>query len=443
MPPSKDSLSSLNQLALSGYGVALGCCLFLLALIPGLGALSVVSALVYWVVCITSWPRVNRRNKKQIVFLLAVGLIALILALGSDVEISLADLLGGNLAIVVMLSAVSFLGLLPDTVKQRKPVEGDKGFVSTWASVQLLGSVINMSAVFVVGDKLQRLSKEMSPAQFSVLVRALTSAGWWSPFFASVAVALSIAPHAEFHRLAMIGVPISVIACLVSIWEFRRNGAMTSFIGFPLAVSSLVFPVTLAVLVLIFHYFILPDVAILSIVTLLSPLSVIVLLLMRNGPRHTKHRLKDHANVRLANMANELSLFLAAGFLTTTVSLALKGLLGEGWSLFDHFGFLEAYLCYVVICLIALLGLHPIVGISLMSSVVPYGDVNNTLLAFVAMCAWAVGTTISPLSGINLSVSGKYNVDNFALAKSNWLYGAMMSLWVALAMFVLSHVLQA
>ena len=433
----------LNIKGLSGYGVVIGCTLFLMTLIPGLSGLSMLSALIYWIVCISAWPRINGRNKRQIGLLICVGLVALVMALSTDVSIPFWHLLEGNLGIVAMLSAVSFLGLLPDTVKQSKPVVGSKGVVSTWASVQLLGAVINMSAVFVVGDKLQRLSKEMSTAQFSVIVRALTSAGWWSPFFASVAVALSIAPKAEFHHLAMIGVPIAVIACAMSLWEFKRNGSIADFVGFPLALSSLLFPVTLAALVLVFHYFILPDVAILSIVTLLSPLSVIVLLLLRNGPRHTQQRLTDHANIRLTGMANELSLFLAAGFLTTTVSLALKGALGEGWSLFEQFGFIEAYSCFLAICGIALLGLHPIVGISLMSSVVPFNEVNNTLLAFVSLCAWAVGTSVSPLSGINLSVSGKYGVDNFKLARANFQYGAIMSLWVALAMFILSWSLQA
>ncbi|MBM6550830.1 hypothetical protein [Marinomonas ostreistagni] len=442
MQSSRESLSSLVQLALSGYGVALGCAVFLCALIPQLSFLTPVAAMIYWLVCLHAWPRVNRRNKRQIVFLLAVGLTALLVALSTSVAIPVWHLLEGNLAIVAMLSAVSFLGLLPDTVKQSKAVLGGKGVVSTWSSVQLLGAVINMSSVFVVGDKLQRLSKDMSPAQFSVLVRALTSAGWWSPFFASVAVALSIAPAAQFHQLALIGVPIAVIACLMTLWEFKRQQTMRDFVGFPLALSSLLFPVTLALMVLVFHYFILPDVAILAIVTLLSPVSVIVLLLMRSGPRNTKQRLQNHAQVRLANMANELSLFLAAGFLTTTVSLALKGVLGDDWSLFAQFGFLQAYLCYLAICGIALLGLHPIVGISLMSSMVPAADVNNTLLAFVALCAWAVGTSVSPLSGINLSVSGKYDVDNFQLAKSNWWYGAVMSGWVAIAMWVLSWALE-
>ena len=433
-------LNQLNNKVLSGFGVAMAGAVFLLSLIPGLSGLSIVSALIYWLVCIAAWPRINERNKRQIVLLLGVGLVALLFALQTEVTIPFVHLLEGNLGIVAMLTGVSFLGLLPDNTKQQAPITGTKGVISTWASVQLLGAVINMSAVFVVGDKLQRLSQKMSSEQLAILTRALTSAGWWSPFFASVAVALSVAPNAAFHHLAMIGVPIALMACALSCWEFKRKGVTAHFVGFPISLQSLMFPVVLAVLVLIFHYYVMPDIAILAIVTLLSPVSVVTLLVLKSGPRHSRQRLRDHAHFRLANMSNELSLFLAAGFLTTTVGLALKGWLGSEWSLFEHFGAFEAYLCYLAICGIALLGLHPIVGISLMSSFVPYTEVNNTLLAFVSLCSWAVGTSISPLSGINLSISGKYGVDNYQLAKYNWFYGALMSVLVAIALFVLSSI---
>ena len=54
----------------AGYGVAMAGAVFLLALIPGLSSLSIVSALIYWLVCIAAWPRINERNKRQIVLLL-------------------------------------------------------------------------------------------------------------------------------------------------------------------------------------------------------------------------------------------------------------------------------------------------------------------------------------------------------------------------------------
>ncbi|REG83720.1 hypothetical protein [Marinomonas pollencensis] len=430
--------SALLLHKLSGYGVALACGLFLVSIIPGASWAYMLSACCYWSVFIIAWPRLNPRNKKQIRLLLGVAIIALVVAYFYDVDLDFFSLIEGNLGIVAMLSGVSLLGLLPDSVKQKTPILGVKGVLSTWSSVHVLGAVINMSSVFLVGDKLQRNTGSLSQPQYSILIRALTSAGFWSPFFASMAVALSVAPNAEFHQLAIIGVPMAVMSCLISLWEFNKKGTLAEFAGFPLAFHALLFPISLASSVLVFHYFIMPDLAILSIVTLLSPISVITLLLVKSGSRYTKQRLEDHIHIRLPNMANEVSLFLSAGLLTKAVSLALAGALGESWSLFDSFGFVEAFACFIGICGIALLGLHPIVGISLMSSLVPAEGANNTLLAFVCLCSWGVGTAISPLSGINLSVAGKYAVDNFQLARANLLYGVVLSLVVAVAMFFLA-----
>lgn len=422
----------------SGYLVIAGCVLFLLALIPQWEGLHKLSSLCYWFVFLSAWPRLQSRNKRQIGLLLGVGLVALVVSDGSKEPLHFFALLEGNLGIVAMLTGVSLLGLLPDTVKKSPSATSSKGVIHTWLSVHLLGAVINMSAIFLVGDKLQRQCSTLTMPQYSVLVRGLTSAGLWSPFFASLAVALSIAPDAQFHHLVMLGVPMALCSCLITLWEFKQKDYLSTFLGFPVAVHSLLFPVFLACLVMFFHYLVLPETPILAIVTLLSPLSVIVLLILKQGVNRTTQQLKSHAHIRLPNMANEIALFLSAGFLSNAIGLALMSTFGDNWSLFEHFGLVEGILCFVAICIMSLLGLHPIVGISLMSSLVPATSVDNTLLAFVSLSAWGVGTAISPLSGINLSIAGKYGIDNFALARSNWLYGAIMVLVVIIAMALLT-----
>lgn len=421
----------------SGIGAAIGCILFLFALIPGWEALYTASALCYWSIFLFSWTRLNPRNKRQINLLMIVALSALAVVIFSDISLISLNLLEGNIGIVAMLTGVSLLGLLPDSVKKLYPAKGRKGIIHTWLSTHLLGSVINMSAIFLVGDKLQRQSGTMTMPQYTVLVRGLTSAGLWSPFFASIAVALSIAPDAKFYNLVLLGIPIALFSCIITLWEFKRNGNLDTFIGFPIAIHSLFFPVSLAFFVIIFHYFILLETPILAVVTLLSPVFVIVLLILKKGFQSTNRQLKNHVYTRLSNMGNEFSLFLSAGFLSKTVSLALMAIFGENWSIFNEFGFIEAISCFIGICILSLLGLHPIIGISLMSSLIPASNVDNTLLAFVSLSSWAVGTAISPLSGINLSIAGKYGIDNFQLARSNWLYGAMMACIVAVAMMIL------
>ncbi|MGO2235265.1 MAG: hypothetical protein ACTH5B_14435 [Marinomonas sp.] len=422
----------------SGYLVALGGVNFIFSLIDALSFLLIISAVCYWLFFFLSWRTLNSRNIKQISALLLVSLIALFCAfIQSTKPILWSKLLEGNIGIISLLVGVSLLSLLPNDTHEDSQLKGKRGLLSIWGSVHLLGAVINMSSPFLLGDKLQRHGK-LNPTQLSVLVRALTSAGFWSPFFASMAVALSIAPNAEYHYIILVGIPIAIVACLISLYEFKHQNQLDNFIGLPLATSTLKLPIFLALMVLFFHYYITPNLIILAIVTLMSPLCVISLLMYQKGLNATAITLQSHTVKRFPKMANEISLFLAAGLMTSSISLLVSSTFGEQWSLFESFGFWESILCYFAICLTALLGLHPIVGISIMSSMVPYTEANNTLLAFVSISAWGVGTAISPLSGVNLSIGGKYEVDNYQLARANLKYGATLSTIVVIAFYVLS-----
>ncbi|TDO98046.1 hypothetical protein [Marinomonas balearica] len=419
-----------------GTLIALGVSCFLLSLIPQLSFLLYFSAFFYWVVLALSLNRLNQRNRFQVLFLLSAGVscTAFAFVVGELTLINIAVLVKANLGITSMLVGVSFLSLLPHPQQDKRNLLGVKGAVSTWGSVHLLGAVINLSSVFLVGDRLQR-SHPLSDAQLGIIVRALTCAGFWSPFFASMAIAFSVAPNASYSDLVSIGVPVSITAFLFSMWELKHTNRVDSFIGFPISLSSLLFPVFLASAVLVIHYQILKDMPILSIVTFVCPLSVLGLLLIQGGKHAAQRKVRDHISFRLPNMINEVSLFISAGFMSASVSLLVGYLLGDSWSLFDSFGFWAAFSCYIAICIISLIGLHPIVGISLMSALVPFEEVNNTLLALVCISAWGVGTAIGPLSGINLSVAGKYELDNIKLSRLNIRYGVFMSAVVAVAMY--------
>ena len=64
----------------------------------------------------------------------------------------------------------------------------------------------------------------------------------------------------------------------------------------------------------------------------------------------------------------------------------------------------------------------------MLASVLNLSSAEQTLFAFVALSAWAVGTSVGPLSGINLSLQGRYGVSGYQMMKNNLPYAAMMSL---------------
>ncbi|MFO7908842.1 MAG: hypothetical protein R6U42_02210, partial [Halomonas sp.] len=65
--------------------------------------------------------------------------------------------------------------------------------------------------------------------------------------------------------------------------------------------------------------------------------------------------------------------------------------------------------------------------VSVLASMLPLEGAEQTLFAFVALSAWAVGTSVGPLSGINLSLQGRYGVSGYHMMKNNLIYAAALS----------------
>ncbi|WP_321154265.1 hypothetical protein, partial [Serratia nevei] len=83
--------------------------------------------------------------------------------------------------------------------------QGRKGLWSTMASLNLLGAVINLSVLFIIGDRLER-GGTLERRQVLVLSRIFCAAAFWSPFFVAMAVALTYAPGLQLSRILPFGV---------------------------------------------------------------------------------------------------------------------------------------------------------------------------------------------------------------------------------------------
>lgn len=82
-------------------------------------------------------------------------------------------------------------------------------------------------------------------------------------------------------------------------------------------------------------------------------------------------------------------------------------------------------------------GLHPIIGVSVLASMLDLTAGQQTLFAFVGLASWAVGTSVGPLSGINLSLQGRYGVSGTSMMRHNLGYAAIMTLLVVAAILML------
>ena len=240
-------------------------------------------------------------------------------------------------------------------------------------------------------------------------------------------VVIALVPEVEYAQIAVVGFPIAMLSGLLTTLELRRRFDLSEVDGYSLAPLSLLMPVGMALLVMLFHFVLTPALTIVSIITFLLP-SVAVLSNLRHGPKFTLQRILQHSTNRLPAMRGEISLFLAAGLLTIGLSTLVTAAAGSDWTLFTRFGTPQAMISFAAITLSALVGLHPIIGVSVLASILNLQSGEQTLFAFVALTSWAVGTSVGPLSGINLSLQGRYGVSGYRMMKNNLLYAAIMSL---------------
>ena len=364
--------------------------------------------------------------------MIGIGCIAWSVYKGQQFQ--LEEILGSNLGLISMLVAVSFLGLVsqPAAAKSQNLPRGRRAVTSTLSGVHLFGAVINLSSVFILGDRMTH-NKPMSREQAIALTRGFSAAAFWSPFFAAMGVAYTFAPGAELQSIMLAGIPLAFIALLITWLELSRIDKAVEFYGYPMNYSSLWLPALLAVCVFAVRHQ-KPDFPILTLITLLAP--AISLLVLLQHPRRTVSRLQQHITERVPRMSNELSLFLAAGVLSYGLHLVQSST--SGWLPFDSFGGPEAVLCLGFSLLMALFGIHPIISISLLGPLLTPLNPDQSLMAMMFLASWALGSAVGPLSGMNLAVQGRYGIEAVSLTRWNLPYAAIMFIPTAVVLYLLA-----
>jgi len=393
-----------------------------------------------WLATLLLWRDIPRRTRWQAGALAVIGLGLLVVSRWHyGAPVAWPTVTSGNTYVVAMLVGVSFIGLIGNRSGSSRPlgrpVTGRRGTAGTWLGVHLLGTILNLSTVFMIGDRLARRAPLTTP-QLLALNRGLSSAALWSPFFASMGVVMTLAPGMEYSRVLAIGLPLALVSGALTTFELSRRFDLTEVAGFSLSPRSLLMPVAMAALVMLFHFQLTPELGIVSIITFLLP-AVALASNLPAGPRWTWHRVRQHTLTRLPAMRGEIALFLSAGLLTLGLSTLVAAATGSEWRLFAHFGALQAVISFLAIVLSAVAGLHPIIGVSVLASMLDLRGSEPTLFAFTALASWAVGTSVGPLSGINLSLQGRYGVSGYRMMRLNLGYALVLSALVVGAIMLL------
>ena len=389
------------------------------------------AGVVGWLAGFLVWQRLQGPNRIQAVLLVLTGLAGLAFAASRGTPINVIDAIARNHALLAMLVAVSFLRLvypIEDAPQDDVP-RGRSALLKTLLGVHLFGAVINMSSIAIVGDRLSKGGK-LDRISALVLSRGFSSAALWSPFFVAMAVALVYAPGARLPVLIVAGLPLALIALLLTYRNLRaaeevRDGR---FRGYPMNFQALWLPGMLAVVVLLAHWAF-PTISVLTVITVLAPVTAIAVVLRRYGPAKGADVLRDQMDEQLPAMASELLLFLAAGVLATGLVAVFS--VSNGWLPFARFDGATASALLLVMVGLAVVGVHPVITVSaaapLLLPLVPQPD----LLGIVFLMAWSLGVASSPLSGLHLMLQGRYGIQGWRCPRWNLAYsGAMLAVCI-------------
>lgn len=397
----------------------------------------IVSGILSWIAFVILF--VSLKSKKLLLILFTLSLLALFYSYINAYEINFTKLFTVNQYLLTLLIGVGFLRLIASPKKEdlKSLPLGKSSFIKTYLGVHFFGSVINMSSLLLVADKMYKKAK-LTNAQIVLLTRAFSTDAYWSPFFVAFAAAITYAPNLDIHIIIVNGLFLVLIGFIITLLEVIKDKKfdLENFKGYPISLETLVLPFSLAFLVLLTNYFI-KDLKVIVLIALFSFLLALIVLPLKKGVSKSIKIFKNHITQELPKMKVEISLFLIAGMFGISISSILFGI---GIELpFDKFDWFIASLFLGIFIILGFIGIHPIISIAIVGDFL--SGVNHTLLAVAFLMSWATTVSTSPFSGLNLTITSRYDLDSKKVFRLNIVYAVKMYIVSVLFLFLLSKYL--
>lgn len=356
--------------------------------------------------------------------LIGVGVTAFVIALTRGYSYSAGEILSVNQTLIGMIAAVSFLQLITPQESSTEPrLSGRAAVWRTTGVVHLLGSVINMTVVSSAGDHLRR-NGVLATSDALLISRAFSSGAFWSPFWAASAAALTYAPEARIPVVFVCGAALACLAIAFSSESTARllGSELRGYQGYALTRQVLQVPVAMVVLIVLIH-FLAPNAPVAKLVLVCS-LAITAVVLYLQDFRGATRKIANHAVRHVPKYQGELTLFASAGLL----AVGLKAFLSvASVSLpFSNFGVLEAWLSIVIMVALSLMSVHPVVSMAALAALAAQMDPDPTLFVLAAIIGWGCAVTVGPLSGLLISLNGRYGVNSLAIVRGNLPYVAFI-----------------
>ena len=386
----------------------------------------VAPPLLAWIALALLWPGIGRRQQAQALVFITVGLAAFLWGACRGAPLRVDSLLGQNQPILSMLASITLLRLLnrPPRTDEPELPRGPGAYLQNMLGVHAFGSVINISAVIIMADRLARV-RPLGFNQAQLFSRAFSAVAFYSPFIGGVALGLAYTPGSNPLVMMLFGLPLAMAALLWLYWyaSSGRTEKIEAFRGYPLHPQDLKVPLALGAGVLL-AYLAMPGYSVLTLITMVTPAVVLGVLLKRRGRRGLRPACAEYVRERVPQMGGELALFLGAGVLAAGVVAAAHGT-GD-WVLFPRLDGFHASLLVLAFIVTSLVCIHPAVLVGVTVALVETLEFDPTLLATTFAMGWGLGCAVNPLSGVNVVLASRYGADNWRIARSNVAYSATL-----------------
>ncbi|OUR81798.1 hypothetical protein A9Q82_08240 [Cycloclasticus sp. 46_120_T64] len=398
-----------------------------------------IPGVLAWLSALLLINEASPEQKKISLILMLIGALGWLVAWLDGLAVDWLKIASMNQSLITLLVGVHFLRLVavPDGHQNEQLPRGKAAFLSTFLGTHILSSVVNMSSVIFVGDRIANNGR-VSQHQAALLVRALASAVFWSPFFAGFGAAMVFAENSSLWVLMACGMLTALFSMAFSYAELNKETAkvVDDFTGFPMHFDAFRIPLLLAGCVLLGHY-LFPEFKVIVLIPLLACLISLLVLSHRRGVRPALEGFSAHVTTQLPGMRGELMLYLCAGLLgsglsvliqTLDISLPISELNGP-----------NSVLVLSCMILASRMGIHPVISIAVVGGWFVSLEPNHTLLATMFLLSWGIGVCINPFSGINLLVFGRYQVKGRDIVRWNTPYALKMFVVAAIILLLQAH----
>lgn len=366
------------------------------------------------------------RNRTISLILLALGALCLLVGSSLAQEAPSLDLLGRlNQDLIGMMTGVAFVRLAVNAngPAVRSRLRGIPALLRTAGVTHLLGSILNMVSLGIVGDHLAKAGR-LSLPDANLIARSYTIAALWSPFWVVSAVILATVPAANLGVIAAVGGAFGAVYLLLSTLEnARKRGAeLAEYRGYPFSARLLLVPALLCLVVVVGHL-VLPGTPVPRLVLLAAVIVPLGVLTVATGPRNALRRFRTEGIAQLPDAANEALLFVSAGVLSVGLSLLIEffGFAVPG----DTFTPWHAWGVTIAIVLGSMVGVHPIIAIAVVASLVLPLHPDPSLLGVAIAFGWGIAAPVGPISGVTVVLAHRYGVSNRAMVFGNLPYAAI------------------